>query len=493
MRAFRSLFFVLFAIVLLVCVYFHVYLIQIPLDYDEIFTAVTSDPSHSWSYLVTNYLRLDVHPPLYNFVIWAYRHLVSYEAEWMLRLPSLFFGIAGLAAGWFLFPKRYGRTARWIFFFLLLCNNWLIFYTQYLRAYSMMLLGGILWTFLYLHLSVRIRHHRPIFWKDWLYYTLLALWLCYSHYFGALAFGVVAVLLFIQACKANYETRGLIVSSFGVFLLFLLWLWPNFLENLSQRRFSGNWWANEWIMLGPSIGDMWQWIFPEWISFLFGRVWMGAALLFLGMLSGYFTYKKKYRLAHGRDMLILVLPWVIAWGITWVLSYKLFLFFDRYFIAFVPALYLALALLLAPLFHCYKKLICLLLALAGCFIFCFERDFAWRKFLYHGMNNAHLLASYVRQHNINKIFVIAIEGYPGPTMDSLYAWYPNRGQTKKVQVTELMHLMPAQRDRLLITHSLTPIWMPACEDWKVDKLRAILPFRVTVIPHNYGACFLHFS
>ncbi len=493
MRIFRTLFFVFFSLALLVCAYLHVYLIQIPLDYDEIFTAITSDPSYPWSYLVKNYLLIDVHPPLYNFMMWLYNHLVPNASEWVLRLPSLFWGIASLAVGWFLFPKRYGRMARWIFFLLLLCNNWLIFYTQYLRVYSMMLFGGILWTFLYLRLSVRIRHHRHIFWKDWLCYVLVALWLCYSHYFGALAFGLVAVLLFIQAWKNHYETRSLIITSLGVFLLFLPWLWPNFLENITQTRFEGNWWANEWIMLGPSIGDMWQRILPEWISFLFSRVWIGLGLLLLGGISAYCTCKKKHRLAYWRDMLILVLPWVIAWGITWVLSYKLFLLINRYFIAFVPALYLSLALLLAPLFHRYKKLVWLLPLLVSCFAFYFVQDFAWRKATYYGMYSAPLLASYVRQHNINKIFVIAIEGYPGPTMDLLYAWYPNRGRTQKVQVTELMHLMPVQRNRLLATHPSRLVWMPICEDWKVDKLRAAVPFRVTAIRYNYGACFLRFS
>ena len=65
-------------------------------EYDELFTAITTDPMLPFSWLYSNYLLVDVHPPLYNAILWVWNHFVPYGPELWLRLPSFFMGIGAL-------------------------------------------------------------------------------------------------------------------------------------------------------------------------------------------------------------------------------------------------------------------------------------------------------------------------------------------------------------------------------------------------------------
>ena len=111
-------------------IYVRCLLFNMAYEYDELFTAITTDPSLPFSWIYKNYLLVDVHPPLYNAILWLWNHLVPYGPEIWLRLPSFLMGIGALAEAWFLFPKRFGKTARLLFVSLLSCNIYLIYYAN---------------------------------------------------------------------------------------------------------------------------------------------------------------------------------------------------------------------------------------------------------------------------------------------------------------------------------------------------------------------------
>ncbi len=166
----------------------------ISFEYDELFTAITSDPSVALSYIWKNYLLVDVHPPLHNVLLWLYNHWVPYGPEWILRLPSLILSFMSLFLAWKLFPRYLGKTARWIFVLLLSCNFYLLLYAQHARAYSLLICVAVVFTYLYLHMARRLYHKRKISRKYcWVRYlcfvTLLEplfwgaiIWTIFSHF-----------------------------------------------------------------------------------------------------------------------------------------------------------------------------------------------------------------------------------------------------------------------------------------------------------------------
>ena len=165
-------------------------LLNISFEYDEIFTAITSNPALPFSYSWKHYLLADVHPPLHNMILWLYNHVVPYGPEWILRFPSFILSLMGLFLAWRLFPRYLGRTTRWLFVLLLSCNFYLLLYAQHARAYSLMLCVAIVLTFLYLHIAQCLHFKKAVPAEWWVWYGICSLLLCWSHYFGALLFGL---------------------------------------------------------------------------------------------------------------------------------------------------------------------------------------------------------------------------------------------------------------------------------------------------------------
>ena len=137
-------------------------------EYDELFTAVTSNPNLSLAWIWHNWLMVDVHPPLYNILMWIYNHFVPYGPELWMRLPSVFFGVLGMVLAWGMFPKRYGKTSKILFISFLSCSFWLVLYTQHARAYALMFCLAVPFTYLFLNIAHRIRKANDISCKLWI-------------------------------------------------------------------------------------------------------------------------------------------------------------------------------------------------------------------------------------------------------------------------------------------------------------------------------------
>ena len=117
----KKLFIVLSTLGILVGLVCRTILLNISFEYDEIFTSITANPAVPLSYIWNHYLAVDVHPPLFNILLWLYNHLVAYGPEWILRFPSLILSFIGLFLAWKLFPRYLPRITRWLFILLLGC------------------------------------------------------------------------------------------------------------------------------------------------------------------------------------------------------------------------------------------------------------------------------------------------------------------------------------------------------------------------------------
>lgn len=431
-------------------------------EYDEIFTAITANPGLPLQWIWANWLMTDVHPPLHNVFLWVYNHFVPYGAEFWLRLPSLAFGLGAWWLGWRLFPLRFGRMARKLFAVMLGCSFYVVLYSQHARAYALMLVFSIPFTFLFLEMSRRIYKGHTVTGRMWVQFAALSLLLCWSHYFGALLFGVASLILFAQALYFRRKLLWFIAVPCAVFAGFLPWLVPNFLYNFSQARFAGNWWANAmpWYMVLPGLA-----------AFFFNYYYVASifgVLVTLG-LGFYFVGKRGSRLPHRRDMALLVLLVFCVLGLAGILSLKMYVMFGRYFIEILPAVYLLGVLWLAPAVRktVWAKTLFVLFAAASFGLVAYN----WRVVTYTDYFAARVAAEVYREYAPEKeLFVIALEAFPPNSLEAMYAYYPNQIYGMNARVTELYHLDETARDEALKRRKNAFIWMPNCNVEKLARL-----------------------
>ncbi len=462
------------------------YLIGISFEYDELFTAVTSNPLVPFSYLWTHYLMIDVHPPLHNFLLWLCNHILPYGPEWALRLPSLVFGLGALAQAWFLFPRHLGKTARWLFLLLLSCNFYLILYAQHARAYSLIVCAAVPFTFLYLKLARRILKHRPIATKWWFVYGGLAAVLCWSHYFGALCFGLFSTVLGGLALYHKRSFKPLAYTCALVLVCFVPWMIPNLVENLGQQRFGGNWWGNrelEWSLVNL------------WIEFFFTSL-KGFWALLLAVLAGTFfswrLYHKKYTWPYGVELCLLIIPMACAGVFALAMSVKIFWLIWRYFMPFVPALYLTVALLIAPLLHKYKWVFLLMIVFL---FFSFRTTWQLSQLLRNGVffPVREAMELYKEAFPDKELFVLAMEAFPTPSMTPMYGFYPHYYFHMKNPVTEVFQLPQAQLQALVARQQEGVFWMPNCSPQKMERLIHKVGREAKIFARHENTCFILFS
>ena len=177
--------------------------------YDELFSAHVSNPVHSFEEVIGLTLA-DVHPPLYQLVMWGFYRAFGYT-EWAGRLPSMIAGILAIPViyllGRELFSKRAGLYAA----ALAVPNYYLVYFSQEARSYTFLYLFCCL-SFFYFMRAVRRDS-----WLDVALYSAFTVALIYTHYFGFIMLAVQgAAFLVYRALGHPYERKLLYRSAVAV-------------------------------------------------------------------------------------------------------------------------------------------------------------------------------------------------------------------------------------------------------------------------------------
>lgn len=456
-------------------------------EYDELFTAITTDPSLSFGWIWSNWLVVDVHPPLYNALLWVYNHFVPYGPELWLRLPSVVFSLGALACGWFLFPKRFGKTARLLFVALLAGNMYTILYAQHARAYALMLLFSVPLTFWFLDMSRSVWRGKIISRSRWLAFGLVSLGLAWSHYFGTMLVGVFYILLFLQAWhyKRNLTPFLLVPTVVGV--LFLPWFIPNLQAQFEFQRFEGNWWANDMEMMRAPRALAWFFFFSPW-----GRKLMGA-LLVLGIAGRIWRHWRTGRWGgFVRELALLGIAALLVIGGAALVSLKAYMFIGRYFTELLPAVYLFCVLLLLPLVRKSLLFRAALIVVVAAEVFMYAMSH--RGMLIPTEMPARLTSQFYRDYfSGREIMVVAMEAFPPASMPAMYGFYPNKVYGLNAKVTELLSLSEEERDRALERRDQAFVFMPNCTEKKLYDLSRRWERFAGVYMRLGGTCVLGFS
>ena len=115
----------------------------------------------------------DNYPPLHNLALFAAIKLFG-DSEWSLRLPSATFGVANIAALYWLGTMTVGRTAGLIGAVLLALSPFHLWYSQEARMYSLLALAAT--SLLPRPASTTCGHHRSRVapgcpWRGWRWST----------------------------------------------------------------------------------------------------------------------------------------------------------------------------------------------------------------------------------------------------------------------------------------------------------------------------------
>lgn len=283
----------------------------VALWHDEAFSALYL--RYPWTEMMYR-IGLDVHPPLYYWVlrIWSY---AAGQSVLSLRALSILFGVLTIWMGYLFVKAAFAdRKLALLAAFFLAINP---FQAQYALEARMYTLG----TFLILlssYLLVRALREK----KFWIWYGLAAAAAIYTHYylfFSVAAQGLYTLVYFFRTREAKTFARA-IGAYFLAFALYLPWL-PTFLAQV--RRVEQNYWI-------PPID---QWSIPGTIwKMIFGGQGIRHSVLVIATLAalaliGYYLRRER-NFAKWLVLSSIAVPFIAALAV----SLRTNLYLDRYFV-----------------------------------------------------------------------------------------------------------------------------------------------------------------
>ncbi|MBO5911805.1 MAG: hypothetical protein J6Q05_06510, partial [Elusimicrobiaceae bacterium] len=351
-------------------------------------------------------------------------------------------------------------------------------------AYAWLVCLAVPFTFLYLQIARCTQKRWPVSREVWVWYGILALLLCWSHYFGALLFGLFSVVLFVNAWRYKQSLRWFMIVPTAVLVLFLPWLIPNLIYNLTQHRFSGNWWGNQ-----TSVS--WH-LLKLWVEFFFTSFKAFYVLLGLGILAVVYSGLRKRKIGgwpYAREIWLLFIPIAIAGIFVWVVSFKIFWLLWRYFMPFVPGLYLLVALVLSPVCKRYFMLFLVFLCFVGLSynMFFHIRPLFWKNRFFPARGAMEI---YKEAFDDKDLYVVALEAFPPESMVPMYSFYPNQYFNMHKKVYELFSMPADEREQLLSRHQTALLWMPNCTADKLNRVIQQWERPLEVFARYRNTCFM---
>lgn len=197
--------------------------------FDELFSASVSNPANSLSEVFARTVG-DVHPPLYQILLWVWYHIFGYS-EWVGRSFSAVMGVLGIVAIYLLGKELYNKEVGLYATIIASTNYFLIYYSQETRAYTLLFLLSII---SYLFLIRTLQSYSKLNFILYLFFTISLL---YTHYFGfffvATQAGVFLWYIFMQREEPKHLIILAVITTIS-FILAILPLVPYILETMQR-------------------------------------------------------------------------------------------------------------------------------------------------------------------------------------------------------------------------------------------------------------------
>lgn len=427
---------------------------------DEIYTYLFSHPSQSFLHLFKTYYIEDVTPPLYAAFMYMYNQAAFFNTEIWLRLPSLLFWLSASVAGWFYFPKHLGRRAKIIFTTLMLASSTMGIYLASARAYGLLLLLSVLFTFSGLNLFYTLLADGRASCKKINLFFIFGLLLCFTHYYGAVFFVILSALLLAYAFVKKMPISSFIWRFILTLGVFMLWVIPNFMVIKSHGVFDGSWWNNS---------------FPVWFSFsFFFNIIIGSSLAQLTALAavcaGLLILKDDKGERNTAELILPPAAYLLVYLALYVISFKINIMQPRYFIVLAPLVFFFMAKTIGALLD-KKPLFTVIWVLFLIFSFKSNIDLT-EKYYNHPRNAKAFAQQYIKEYKGRTILLASFYPYNPKLIDDVYSYYIKNFYNYP-QVTTINLLDKDNDAAAALALENTVIYMPGCGTQEEARLKTM--------------------
>ncbi len=319
------------------------------------------------------YWWLETNPPLYTFLLRFWTDIVNDKTEWLVRLPSLLFNVATIAAVYFLAEKIFSRRAAIISSLMFALSGIYIFISSEARTYSLLSFLSVI-SNLFFYIIFFEKKSKPYLWAG---YFLTNFLLLYSHLTAIMIpFCQILALIALKPEKTFNKKwwRGHLI----IIGLWLVWFIPSILAKIQKDSLTA-WYFNldarEYANILTLI-----------ISSLLNSDPAPFILTIAGLLFVIALVVAVIEAKNNPGRLRLQLTFLLLWGLAPVIfGSSLGVFITKFYVAFFPALFIILGYVMVKLADTRKKFIILLLIIfALLFPFGFTiantKVFSWYRF-----------------------------------------------------------------------------------------------------------------
>jgi uncharacterized membrane protein len=312
---------------------------------DELLSIYFADPTQSLSSLLDARMRRDVHPPLY-YVLLHFWMAAFGDHPTAVRLMSLVPVLLGTFIVWLVWKRGLVRLPLGYFALLIMTSLGLLYYSHEARAYSLLLLWGLLLTLLSVHFG-QFSQSWPRGLPPWFAAALLAVSVlsALTHYFGLLYCG--SVILTLTADRLWYRDIKSLISLCAIGLITLIVGVPWIFYTISYLADVGD----EGLWIRNDIDYLWR-----FVREVAKDIFSGNGALFLLIVWGAATHFRS--LLPRREIVLAVASVLLAITIAAAITVYEPVLVYRNMIVFAPALLFVSAVALSEVFerfHLYWK------------------------------------------------------------------------------------------------------------------------------------------
>ncbi len=293
--------------------------------FDEMFSIHFS--SLPWTETI-KYAIIETNPPLFTLFMRGWLFLINSLEEWLVRLPSLFFGLATIALIYWFAYKVFNRKAGIISALLLSVADLHVFLNTEGRVYSLMIFLSLLSFVLFWQIFFNNRDNK--WW--WAAYLITNLLLLFSH-LTAIAIPLTQALTTVLVKNERKQVTQWWTGHIVIGIVWLAWFIPSIISKIDSRSLTA-WYFD------PATSEKANWLSVVVSLFLTRHqpniFTIISLVIIIGL--GWITVKAiREKEGNFKNLLIMLLMWA---GLLILTGSVVGVYVSKYYVSASLALYL---------------------------------------------------------------------------------------------------------------------------------------------------------
>lgn len=211
--------------------------------FDELFTANCSLEVSSIHSMFTEYIFKDVHPPLYQLMLYYWGKIIG-TSDFDIRFLSYLAILVSFIFSYLLLKKYFTKRIAILFIALSAFTPGIMYYAQEARPYAILYGLSNLLIVIFVIFMINIKQNKNIQNSLVFAYFILGILTCYAHFFGyILIFSLSMILVgYSIVLHSRKTTFKLFIVSLFIAIMGILWLLVLFYYGNIADKTNGNFW-----------------------------------------------------------------------------------------------------------------------------------------------------------------------------------------------------------------------------------------------------------